>query len=133
MAVAAEIVILLSLGSFQALLPQAPKATGTSPSFTDTPAGVAQFVQWVRPVLGEPKFNQPPTRVCVVGAVPFPNGTALHLPQPLWESRQPLRQLEPYSASFHYLELPAPGAKATAPRTLRDAGRLCAQEWKKKP
>ncbi|MCE2657997.1 MAG: hypothetical protein LW854_07065 [Rubrivivax sp.] len=133
MALAAEIVILLSVGSFQALLPQAPKATGTSPSFPDTAAGVTQFVQWVRPILGEPKFNQPPTRVCVVGAVPFSEGTVLYLPEPLWLSRQPLRQLEPYSASFHYVELPAPGAKAPAPRTLRDAGHLCAQEWKKKP
>jgi hypothetical protein len=133
MALAAEIVILLSVGSFQVLLPQAPKATGTSPIFPDSQAGVTQFVQWAKPVMGEPRFNQPPTKVCVVGATHFPEGTTLYLPEPLWASRQPLRQLEPYSATFHYVDKPAAGTAAAKPRTLQDAARLCAQAWTTRP
>jgi hypothetical protein len=127
MALAAEIVILLSVGSFQVALPRLPKAP--SPTFADTAAGVTQFVDWVKPELGEPRFNQPPTRFCVVGAVPFTENAAPYLPRPLWESRQPLRRLEPYSATFHYVEVPA-GTKAPPPRTLRDAVRLCQAAWK---
>ncbi|MBL8328932.1 MAG: hypothetical protein JNJ71_08780 [Rubrivivax sp.] len=130
MATAAEIVILLSLGSFQVQLPQAPQAT--SPVFADSAQGVQEFMGWIGKALPSPRFNQPPTRICVVGAVPFPPTAALYLPRPLWESRQPLRQLEPYSATFHYLEPPA-GAPAPKPRTLRDAVRLCAEVAKAAP
>lgn len=129
MVVAAELIILLSLGSFQATLPQIPKAT--SPVFPDTAQGVADFMAWIKPVMGEPKFNQPPTKVCVVGAVPFKNDAPLYLPKPLWESRPPLRWLEPYTATFHYVELAA-SAPPPKPRTLRDAARICADVWKKK-
>ncbi len=130
MAVAAEIVILLSLGSFQATLPQIPKAT--SAPFADSAQGIRDFMGWVKPVMGEPKFNQPPTRICVVGAVPFAPKAELLLPSQLWESRQPLRQLEPYSATFHYVE-PAAGTPAPKPRTLKDAARICADAWKAEP
>jgi hypothetical protein len=126
---AAELVILLSLGSFQATLPQLPKAT--SPVFPDTPQGVTDFMAWLKPTMGEPKFNQPPTKVCVVGAVPFTAKAAPFLPKPLWESRPPLRWLEPFSATFHYVELPA-SAPTPQARTLRDAARICAEAWKKK-
>jgi hypothetical protein len=130
MAAAAEIVILLSLGTFQVTLPQIPKAT--SPAFEDSAQGVQAFMGWLKPVLPEPRFNQPPTRICVVGAVPFGPKATLYLPKPLWESRQPLRQLEPYAATFHYLD-PAASAPAPKPRTLKDAQRICAQAWKAAP
>ena len=130
MAVAAEIVILLSLGSFQATLPQVPKAT--SPVFEDSAQGVQGFMAWVKPALGDPKFNQPPTRICVVGAVPFGPQSQLYLPKPLYESRQPLRQLEPYAATFHYVEQPA-STPAPKPRTLRDAQAICTRAWKAGP
>lgn len=130
MPAAAELVILLSVGTFQATLPQIPKAT--SPVFQDTAQGVQIFMSWLKGALPEPGFNQPPTRVCVVGAVPFTPEAAPYVVRPLWESRPPFRRLEPYSATFHYVEL-APGAKAPPARTLRDAMKICAEAWKRKP
>lgn len=130
MAVAAEIVILLSVGSFQLQLPQIPKAV--SPAFSDSMQGASDAVGWLKQNLPEPRFNQPPTRICVVGAVPFTDATAPQIVKPLWESRQPFRRLEPYSASFHYVE-PAASAPPPKPRTLRDALQLCAKAWKTTP
>jgi hypothetical protein len=124
---AVELVILLAVGSFQAAAP----GTLREPSavYPDTAEGARDFVVWLRGALPPPRFAQPPMQVCVVGAVPFSPEAAPLLPKPLWESRHPWRALEPYAATFHYVEPPAPGGKPGAvpkPRTLRDAVKLCA-------
>lgn len=121
---AVELVILLAVGSFQASAP----GTLREPSavYPDTAEGARDFVVWLRGALPPPRFAQPPMQVCVVGAVPFTPEAAPVLPKPLWESRTPWRALEPYAATFHYVEPPAAGAKPPKPRTLRDAVKLCA-------
>lgn len=136
MAVAAQLVILLSLGQFQAQIPGV--TAEPSPVFEDGPKGARELTTWAKEKLPIPKFNQPPLRVCVVGAVPFTPEKAPFLPKPLWESQQPLRALEPYTASFLYVEAPAPaasGARAAKPatpkaRTMKDALALCAEDAK---
>ena len=107
-----ELIILLSIGSFQVNVPAVSKQA--APTFEDSAKGVVEFVQWFKSTIPEPKFGQPPLQVCVVGALPFTLEKAPYLPKPLWESRQPLHSLEPYSATFHYVEPPKAGAKAPA-------------------
>ncbi len=127
---AIQLVILLSAGSFQAVVP----AVSSQPSaaYPDTPQGARDFITWLRPTLPTPKFAQPPLHVCVVGAVPFSPDKAPVLPKPLWESKQPWRSLEPYAATFHYAE---PDAKGRAPkaRTLKQAQKICAAAAKTAP
>ena len=123
-----QLIILLSIGSFQAQLPAVSKLP--SPSFDDSAAGAVEFVKWAKATIPAPKFGQPPLQICVVGALPFTPDQAPYLPKPLWESRQPLRSLEPYAATFHYVE-PAPGAKPPRPRAMRDALKICAATAKK--
>ena len=66
---AVEIVLLLSAGSFQAVLPQlSPTA---SPPFADTKEGAAAFIDWLKPQFPKGRWNPPPTQLCVVGLVPF--------------------------------------------------------------
>ncbi len=130
MTAALQLVILLSAGSFQATVP----GVSTQPSavYPDTPQGAREFITWLRPTLPTPKFAQPPLHVCVVGAVPFSPDKAPVLPKPLWESKQPWRSLEPYAATFHYVE---PDAKGRVPkaRTLKQAQKICAAAAKTVP
>ena len=126
---ALQLVILLSVGSFQAMVPaQSPQASAV---FPDTARGATAFVDWLRPQLPPPRFAQPPLDVCVVGAVPFSSERAPYLPKPLWESKPPWRNLEPYAARFHYVQ-PVAGGKAAAPRTLQQAQQICAAAAKTK-
>jgi hypothetical protein len=74
-----------------------------------------------------PATNQPPLKIRVIGAVPFSAKKVPYLPKPLWESQRTLHALEPYPATFHYVEV-APGAKSPRPPkplTLKQAIRLC--------
>ena len=128
MTAALQLVILLSAGTFQGAVPALSKQP--SAVFPDTAQGNADFVAWLRPTLPPPRFAQPPLQVCVVGAVPFTPEKAPFLSKPLWESRPPWKSLEPYAATFHYVE-PLPSGKAPKPRTLRDALKICAQTPKK--
>lgn len=123
MAAALELVLLLSVGSFQAFIPGVTK--DASPVFEDSEQGLKTFTAWARSTMGEPKFNQPPTRICVVGAVPFAD-KGPYIAKPIWESKQPVRQLEPYSATFHYVE-PAASTPPPKPRTMKEAVDLCAK------
>jgi hypothetical protein len=116
---AIHLVILLSIGTFQASIPSVSKQA--TPSFADSDQGAETFTTWAKAAIPSPKFGQPPLQICVVGAVP----------KPLWESAPPFHSLEPYSATFHYVEQ-AKGMKATAPRTMREALRICASTTKKK-
>lgn len=116
------IVVLLSAGSFQAALPDADAKP--SPVFADSAAGVKDFVGWLRPQIPTGRWNPPPTQVCVVGAVPFDDAHAPYLPQPLVRSEGPLHGLEPYAATFHYVN--ADEAKKRArKRTLTTALKIC--------
>lgn len=112
-----KIVVLLSTGSFQATLALSPSQP--SPSFEDSAQGVQTFVEWLRPRLPAPSWNEAPTQICVVGATHFSARTAPYLPKPLYESQPPWHSLEPYAASFHY------AAAGTARRSMTDARRLC--------
>jgi hypothetical protein len=137
MPAATQLVILLSVGSFQASLP------GVSPqpsaAYPDTPQGAREFITWLRPTLPTPKFAAPPMHVCVVGAVPFVPEKAPVLPKPLWESKQPWRSLEPYAATFHYVEADAkedakdPKGRAPKARTMKQAQQICAVAAKSVP
>lgn len=118
-----QIVLLLSLGSFQAIVPGT--TGGPSPAFEDSAQGVKAFTAWAQSSLPAPKFNQPPLSICVVGAVPFTPENPPYLPKPLWESQWPLHGLEPYAATFHYVTI-KPGSKMPKARTLKQAIRLCA-------
>ncbi len=120
---AVQLVILLSVGSFQAVAPAVSKQP--SAVYADSAQGTTDFVTWFRSQVPPAKFAQPPLDVCVVGAVPFTAERAPYLPKPLWESKPPWRHLEPYAARFHYVE-PAAGRKAAKPRTLLQAQQLCA-------
>ncbi len=122
-----EIVILLSVGSFQAAAPGVAKEP--SPVFEDSAAGLRSFTAWAKATLGEPKFAQPPSRLCVVGAVPF-SGAGPYIPRPIWESQRPVRELEPYAATFHYVEPPAASAPPAKPRTMKQALAICAKAAK---
>lgn len=127
-----QLVILLSVGSFQATLPTV--GPQPSPTFPDTAEGSNAFVrEWLKPTLPSPKFAEPPLKVCVVGVQPFPADKPPYLPQPLSTSKAPFRSFEPYSASFHYVEPPASGKPAPKPRTMRDAIALCAAAAKLAP
>lgn len=122
-----QLVLLLSLGSFQATIP----AIGPEPSpvFEDSAAGLASFTQWARTTMGEPRFNQPPHQLCVVAALPFAPNKGPYVALPISQSKPPVRALEPYSASFHYVELPA-GAPPPKPRTLQEAVSLCRRVYR---
>ncbi len=122
MATATLMVLLVSLGSFQATLPAVSKQP--SPVFPDTAPGATEFVRWAKATIPEPKFNEPPLQICVVGAVPFAGTAGPQIVEPLWKSRPPLRALEPYAATFHYVE-PVAGQPAPKPRTLADAVKIC--------
>ena len=126
--VGAQVVILLSIGSFQVQTPMIPGPP--SPVFEDSKAGVAAFVTWARGHIPEPKWNQRPMQVCVVGAQYFTPEHAPYLTKQLYESKQPLHQLEPYSATFHYV--PSATEKvAGGKRTLKQALEICAKAgWK---
>lgn len=130
MPAATQLVILLSVGSFQAVVPQVSRQP--SATYPDTPQGARDFITWLRPTLPTPKFAAPPMHVCVVGAVPFTDQTAPVLPKPLWESRQPWRSLEPYAATFHYPEVDAKG-RSPKPRTWKQALQICAEAAKTAP
>ena len=117
-----QLVILLSLGTFQAAVPGVGHTP--SPVFEDSALGVKSFMAWLKPLLPPPTFNQLPLQVCVVGAVPFTPEKAPYLPKPLYESQQPLHQLEPYSATFHYVS-PTAQSKDTTSRTLSQALHIC--------
>ena len=133
MPAATQLVILLSVGSFQASLPGvSPQPSATYP---DTPQGAREFITWLRPTLPTPKFAAPPMHVCVVGAVPFAADKAPVLPKPLWESKQPWRSLEPYAATFHYVDADAKDAKGRAPkaRSMKQALDICAAAAKSVP
>lgn len=118
------LVILLSIGSYQASIPGVTQKP--SPRFEDTAQGLQDFARWARATVPEPKFNQPPLRICVVGASPFSAEKPPYLPKPLWESKPPLHALEPYAATFHYVE-PQPGAAPPKPRTMAQAVKLCSE------
>ncbi len=139
MSTAFHLVILLSVGQFQATLPDiTPQA---SPKFPDNAQGARDFTSWAKATMPTPKFIQPPLRICVVGAVAFKPDQVPLLPQSLWESKFPLRALEPYSATFHYVEPPKDGAASGAakappaakPRTMKQAQAICAEAAKKPP
>lgn len=130
MAAAIQLVILLSAGSFQATVPAV--STQASAVYPDTVQGARDFITWLRPTLPAPKFAQPPLHVCVVGAVPFAADRVPLLPKPLWESKQPWRSLEPYAATFHYVELDAKG-RAPKARTMKQALTICAAAAKTVP
>jgi hypothetical protein len=115
-----QLVLLLSIGSFQAFIPGVTQQA--SPVFEDSDQGLKSFTAWARSTMGEPRFNQPPLQICVVGAVPFTD-KGPYISKPIWESKQPVRALEPYSATFHYVE-PAAGAPAPKPRTMKQAVEL---------
>ncbi len=119
-----QLVLLLSLGSFQVAIPGVTKEP--SPVFEDSAKGVQAFTSWALGTLGEPKFNQPPYQFCVVGAQPFAAGKGPYVSDQISRSRPPVRQLEPYSATFHYVEPPASGP-APKPRTMKQAIELCAK------
>lgn len=133
MPAATQLVILLSVGSFQAVVPEMSREP--SAKFPDTAQGARDFITWLRPRLPTPKFAQPPMHVCVVGAVPFSDATAPTLPKPLWESRQPWRSLEPYGATFHYAEADPKAPKGTVPkpRSWKQALQICAAAAKTAP
>ena len=98
---AVEIVLLLSAGSFQAVLPQlSPTA---SPPFADTKEGAAAFIDWLKPQFPKGRWNPPPTQLCVVGLVPFADGKAPWVSQPIAASKDAFHILEPYGATFHYI------------------------------
>ncbi len=126
---AVQLVILLSVGAFQAVVPAVSKEP--SAVYADTAQGATDFVTWLRPQLPPARFAQPPLDVCVVGAVPFGSERAPYLPKPLWESKPPWRNLEPYAARFHYVQ-PVAGSKDPAPRTLQQAQQICAAATKTK-
>lgn len=133
-AAALQLVILLSVGSFQATVPGV--STQPSATYPDTPQGARDFITWLRPTLPAPKFAQPPMHVCVVGAVPFSPDQAPVLPKPLWESRQPWRSLEPYAATFHYVEAKdTKDLKGRVPkaRSMKQAQKICAAAAKSAP
>ena len=118
-----QLVFLLSIGSFQVSIPGVTR--DISPVFEDSAQGLKSFTTWASTTMGEPKFNQPPLRFCVVGAVPFTD-KGPYIPQQISGSKPPVRSLEPYSATFHYVE-PAPGAPVPKPRTMKQAIDLCAK------
>jgi hypothetical protein len=130
MAAATQLIILLSVGSFQASVPGV--TAQPSAVYPDTPQGARDFITWLRPTLPTPKFAQPPLHVCVVGAVPFAPDKAPVLSKPLWESKQPWRSLEPYAATFHYAQPDAKG-RAAKPRTMKQAVTICAAAAKGVP
>jgi hypothetical protein len=66
---AVQIVILLSSGSFQAVLPQLSPVA--SPAFPDTKEGGQAFIDWLKPQYPKGRWNPPPTQICVVGMAPF--------------------------------------------------------------
>jgi hypothetical protein len=117
-------VILLSVGTFQVALPDPSAAV--SPIFADSQDGVQVFLQWLKPQLPTPKWGQAPIKICVVGAEPFSVQKAPYLSKPLYESQEPLHSLEPYSATFHYVESKGQ-IKLLPKRTLGDAAKICAQ------
>ncbi len=115
------IVLLVSLGSFQAQVPGLTKTP--SPVFEDNEQGLRTFTAWARATMGEPRFNQPPHHICVVGAVPFVDRGPF-IAEPISKSRMPVRQLEPYAATFHYVDASAAPAPK-APRTWKQAVDIC--------
>jgi len=119
-----QIVLLLSLGSFQAFVPGVTKEP--SPVFEDSAQGLKAFTAWSQSVVPAPRFNQPPLSICVVASLPFTQEHAPYLPKPLWESRPPVHVLEPYAATFHYVDVAA-GAKPPKARTLKQAVKLCSE------
>ncbi len=119
-----QLVLLLSLCSFQVSIPGVTKEP--SPVFEDSAKGLQAFTNWAVATLGEPKFNQPPYQLCVVGAQPFVD-KGPYVAEQISRSRPPVRSLEPYSATFHYVEPPARGAPPPKPRTLKQAIELCAK------
>lgn len=124
---AVQIVILLSMNGFQALLPA--QSLQPSPVFADTAAGSAQFFEWLEPRYPKGRWNPPPTQVCVVGTEPFSSERQLMLPNALHRAQGPWRRLEPYAATFHFVPPPAasapPPAKPAPPRGVREALALC--------
>jgi hypothetical protein len=61
-----------------------------------------------------------------VGAVPFGN-TPPYVVRPIYESKMPVRALEPYSATFHYVEVPAGARPPAHPRTMKEAVEICSK------
>ena len=121
-AVGFQIVILLSAGSFQAVLPSvSPKP---SPSFPDTPDGTRAFMDWMVPQYPKGRWNPPPTQVCVVGMEPFPPERPPYLVQPLHASKAPFRVMEPYGATFHYIG-EGEQKQGVRKRALKDVTELC--------
>lgn len=126
---AVQIVILLSGGSFQAVLPQlSPSA---SPSFPDSAEGASAFIEWLKPVYPKGRWNPPPTQLCVVGMEPFAEGKPPYLVQPIAASKGAFRILEPYGASFHYIT-DAERQQGLKQRTPKQALALCAAAPKPK-
>lgn len=117
-----QIVILLSAGSFQALLPSL--STQISPTYPDDAKGAQAFMDWLVPQYPKGRWNPPPTQVCVVGVEPFAKDGTVYLPQPLHASKPPFRVLEPYSATFHYIGQ-AEQAMGVKRRSVGDALELC--------
>ena len=126
---ALQIVVLLSVGTFQATLEPTP--TDPSPVFEDSAEGVDTFLKWLRPKLPRATWGQAPLKFCVVGAVPFSAKMAPYLPKPLYLSQEPLHSLEPYSATYHYVE--SKGQIKLKPiRTMSEALEICAHPGKQK-
>lgn len=120
-----QIVILLSAGSFQAVLPAvSPKV---SPVYPDDARGVQAFMDWLVPQYPKGRWNPPPTQICVVGVEPFAKDRTLYLPQPLHASKPPFRVLEPYRATFHYIGQ-AEQAMGVKRRSAGDALKLCGMQ-----
>ena len=119
-----QIVILLSVGTFQATLDTPP--TEMSPVFEDSARGVEGFVAWLKPQLPPPHWGQAPLRFCVVGAVPFADKSAPYASKPLYLSEEPFHSLEPYSAVFHYIEDKGQ-LRIKKSRTMGDALAICSK------
>jgi hypothetical protein len=126
-AVGFQIVILLSGGSFQAVLPGV--SGQPSPVFPDTPAGSTAFMEWVKPQWPKGRWNPPPTQVCVVGMTPFAADRPPQLPQALYASKPPFRVMEPYAATFHYIG-EAEQRQGLRSRTPAQALALCGMKAK---
>lgn len=117
-----QILLLMNIGSFEAVLPQL--SMKPSPAFPDNAAGAAAFVEWLRPQYPKGRWNPPPTRVCVAGVVPFDDKTIPQVPLDISASKPPWRLLEPFGATFHYIG-DDERAKGVKQRSLKQALALC--------
>ena len=132
--VAVQIVIVLSGGSFQAVLPQL--SATPSPAFADSKDGASAFIEWLKPQYPKGRWNPPPTQLCVVGLEPFADGKQPWVTQPIATSKGAFHILEPYGATFHYIT-PDEQAQGLKMRTLQQALALCAKaprpKWEPPP